>query len=264
MTTEAKRESKRLWRLNNRDKVLAEKKRYREKHKAQIRASEQAYYFANKPKRLALGRKWALANPEKSRKASRECAQRWRAANPELMRERGKLFMRKRMARVRATETPEQKEIRMQRERERHRIFRLAHPEKIIEFAERYRSTHRAERLKASRLYSIQNKERLAEKQRRYRRANPHIHSNQKHRRRAKELSATVEDCSPRIKELRQATTCHWCSKSFGKDRVFSVDHVIPLSRGGQHRGNNLVASCRSCNSRKHDKLPNEWLREVA
>jgi 5-methylcytosine-specific restriction endonuclease McrA len=37
-----------------------------------------------------------------------------------------------------------------------------------------------------------------------------------------------------------------------------SVDHVIPRSRGGQHRWDNVVAACRRCNSRKENRLPHE------
>ena len=37
-----------------------------------------------------------------------------------------------------------------------------------------------------------------------------------------------------------------------------NVDHVIPRSRGGPHRWDNVVASCRSCNSRKRDRLLSE------
>ena len=37
-----------------------------------------------------------------------------------------------------------------------------------------------------------------------------------------------------------------------------SVDHVIPRSRGGKHVWDNVVASCRSCNSRKEDRLLSE------
>jgi 5-methylcytosine-specific restriction endonuclease McrA len=33
---------------------------------------------------------------------------------------------------------------------------------------------------------------------------------------------------------------------------------VLPRSRGGPHTWENVVASCRACNSRKEDRLPNE------
>jgi 5-methylcytosine-specific restriction endonuclease McrA len=34
-----------------------------------------------------------------------------------------------------------------------------------------------------------------------------------------------------------------------------TVDHVVPVSRGGTASMENLVVACRSCNSRKGDKI---------
>lgn len=40
-----------------------------------------------------------------------------------------------------------------------------------------------------------------------------------------------------------------------------SVDHRIPLSRGGAHWPSNIVPCCRRCNSAKGKKKPSEWER---
>jgi len=39
-----------------------------------------------------------------------------------------------------------------------------------------------------------------------------------------------------------------------------TLDHVIPQSRGGSHESDNLVCACASCNSRKRNRTPEEWL----
>lgn len=44
---------------------------------------------------------------------------------------------------------------------------------------------------------------------------------------------------------------CAYCKKPFTKKRPSTIDHVIPLSRGGQHTISNLVLACKSCNSHK-------------
>lgn len=46
---------------------------------------------------------------------------------------------------------------------------------------------------------------------------------------------------------------CQYCG-----GRAESIDHVIPRSRGGSHIWENVVASCRKCNSKKENKLPEE------
>ena len=51
----------------------------------------------------------------------------------------------------------------------------------------------------------------------------------------------------------RDGHRCQYCSRS-----AENIDHVVPRSRGGTHTWDNVVASCRSCNARKEDRLPRE------
>lgn len=51
----------------------------------------------------------------------------------------------------------------------------------------------------------------------------------------------------------RDGHRCQYC----GADAE-NIDHVMPRSRGGPHSWENVVASCRSCNSRKENRTPNE------
>jgi 5-methylcytosine-specific restriction endonuclease McrA len=62
------------------------------------------------------------------------------------------------------------------------------------------------------------------------------------------------------IKEfISKASSCYWCNENFSETLKPTIDHFIPLSRGGKHEVENLVHSCRFCNSRKNNKLPNEF-----
>ena len=80
--------------------------------------------------------------------------------------------------------------------------------------------------------------------------------------RRAMKMGAGSVDCSNKIAELRKEKKCHWCSGRI-TPKNFTVDHVIPLIRGGLHAPENLVAACRSCNCSKNRRLPNEWKPEL-
>jgi 5-methylcytosine-specific restriction endonuclease McrA len=51
---------------------------------------------------------------------------------------------------------------------------------------------------------------------------------------------------------------CAYCGNRLTRS-TRSVDHVIPLERGGAHSRWNLVPACRICNSSKHDSLPYTW-----
>lgn len=51
---------------------------------------------------------------------------------------------------------------------------------------------------------------------------------------------------------------CHYCKRKFEPDGL-TMDHIIPLVRGGKSERNNLVPCCRECNSKKKFLLPAEW-----
>lgn len=54
---------------------------------------------------------------------------------------------------------------------------------------------------------------------------------------------------------MRAAGRCAYC----GQRRDLTMDHVVPLARGGIHGIGNVVAACGSCNSSKNDRLLIEW-----
>lgn len=54
---------------------------------------------------------------------------------------------------------------------------------------------------------------------------------------------------------LRDRHTCIYCGSRTG---AMTIDHVIPLSRGGKTDFDNCVACCAPCNRRKGDRTPRE------
>lgn len=64
-------------------------------------------------------------------------------------------------------------------------------------------------------------------------------------------------NCNRRNVVWRDKNICQYCGNKF----IFSeltMDHVIPKSRGGEKTWNNIVASCKKCNSKKGDRTPEE------
>lgn len=51
--------------------------------------------------------------------------------------------------------------------------------------------------------------------------------------------------------------TCAYCGKDMGDSP--SLEHLTPVSRGGDNQRYNLVYACKSCNSKKHDKTLEEY-----
>lgn len=52
--------------------------------------------------------------------------------------------------------------------------------------------------------------------------------------------------------------TCYYCGETFPPDEL-TMDHKIPLSRGGLSEKINLVPACKECNNNKKYLLPVEW-----
>jgi 5-methylcytosine-specific restriction protein A len=51
---------------------------------------------------------------------------------------------------------------------------------------------------------------------------------------------------------------CHYCGRRVPPGEL-TMDHVIPLGRGGSSDRMNIVAACKECNNKKKYLLPTEW-----
>ncbi len=82
--------------------------------------------------------------------------------------------------------------------------------------------------------------------------------------------SADIQREKNRARELRRSAwwkrkrasgVCHYCQQKFSPTEL-TMDHLIPLVRGGKSTKGNLVAACKTCNSKKKYALPWEWEME--
>ncbi|MFQ5485813.1 MAG: HNH endonuclease [Desulfobacterales bacterium] len=51
---------------------------------------------------------------------------------------------------------------------------------------------------------------------------------------------------------------CHYCKRAFAPAKL-TMDHIVPISRGGRSTKGNVVPSCKECNNKKRYLLPMEW-----
>jgi len=51
---------------------------------------------------------------------------------------------------------------------------------------------------------------------------------------------------------------CHYCQRQFPPSEL-TMDHIVPLIRGGKTTKGNVVAVCKECNNKKKYLLPMEW-----
>ena len=55
----------------------------------------------------------------------------------------------------------------------------------------------------------------------------------------------------------RDEYQCQYCALVFKRDEL-TLDHVLPISRGGKTNWTNIVTACSSCNFKKGNKTPDE------
>ncbi|MBJ6799120.1 HNH endonuclease [Geomonas propionica] len=56
---------------------------------------------------------------------------------------------------------------------------------------------------------------------------------------------------------------CHWCLGKFPPAEL-SMDHIVPVIRGGKSAKGNVVPCCKECNNKKKHMLPIEWQEYLA
>lgn len=76
---------------------------------------------------------------------------------------------------------------------------------------------------------------------------------NKRHKRRDAKGGSTIYIQEWRDLLAKYKNKCHWCEKKFKK---LTMDHYVPLSKGGSHSIENIVPSCLSCNCSKQDSDP--------
>ena len=60
--------------------------------------------------------------------------------------------------------------------------------------------------------------------------------------------------------ELKGRNVCEYCGKTF-LDEDMTLDHMIPQERGGPTITNNLVPSCKECNSKKSNMTAEQYIK---
>ncbi len=63
---------------------------------------------------------------------------------------------------------------------------------------------------------------------------------------------------SPWWKRRRSSGRCHWCGTVVAPDAL-TMDHIVPLVRGGRSTRGNVVPACKPCNDEKKHALAFEW-----
>lgn len=157
-----------------------------------------------------------------------------------------------------------------------------AHPEQFNEASARWRANHReAERQRVAAWRAV-NREKARESSKRWAQENPEkvqaiyarrksnnpnqwnewAHANPervqviRHRRRARRLAVPVNDLTAQQWKAIKAHYKQRCVYCGEKSKRLTQDHITPLAQGGSHTAQNVVPSCKPCNSKKGTRGP--------
>lgn len=129
--------------------------------------------------------------------------------------------------------------------KEQRRKRYLANREQILQERKDYYLTHRDDILAYKRKYQSEHPDKIA-----------NIHA-----RRVARIGAATITKDQWLSVMRESEwCCVYCGTVLGI-KTRTLDHVVPLTRGGPHLRDNLVAACRHCNDSKNNRMPHEWLQ---
>ena len=60
---------------------------------------------------------------------------------------------------------------------------------------------------------------------------------------------------------VQQSGRCAYCRTSI--KRGYEIDHIVPITKGGSNWPRNIQLTCESCNSRKSNKQPEQFARDL-
>ena len=180
---------------------------------------------------------------------------------------------RKRLAyqRMRDAETQEQHAARLARQNLANKRYRATHPHRP------YKCRPREQVVAARRRFYFKNRQRVLAKQAFYYARNRERILSENRKRYATEVTYRAKlqlSGHQRRKFLRESDlslaqwlavyrfyegNCVYCGRAAN-----TMDHILPLSRGGTHTVDNVTPACKSCNSRKRTRTPTEWYRAQA
>ena len=135
--------------------------------------------------------------------------------------------------------------------------WKKANPKKLLTEEEQEKVKQRAKE------YYEKNKDKIKQAAKEYRKTEKGIENGKMSKALYYGRKKATNDGTITVETLRQLreqqfNACKYCGTSFITlpDRQIHLDHIIPVSKGGQHSLTNVVWSCARCNQHKSSTMP--------
>lgn len=137
---------------------------------------------------------------------------------------------------------------------------REENPEHFREICRKSYQSHRQVTINRTTKYLQEHPEVRLKSQRNYRKNHPELRGKYDRERRLRKFNAlgnhTYEQWIARIEFY--GWRCKYCKVQLD-EKSLTMDHIIPLNKGGSNWASNLAPACKPCNSSKQDKKLNEF-----
>jgi 5-methylcytosine-specific restriction endonuclease McrA len=177
---------------------------------------------------------WYLANKKHKLKKTRE----WEAKNPE------KVKLQQAKQRTRRKEKEKQNPILRKRNKERNKVYRTRYRNKNLEKVQKWNKDYAIKHKEKINLYNKGWRERNKDKWNMINRIT-------KHKRRA---LGSINSTEWIAKVAMLENKCQGCFKTEPEIKI-TIDHIVPVSRGGTNHIDNLQPLCMQCNRFKGNKI---------
>lgn len=181
----------------------------------------------------------------KKEKAKKSC-KKWRAKNKEYTKEYDRKYYIKNK----------------KKKRENEKKYNSRNKERLRKYKKKYRENLKNKNIaqEYQKKYQIKNKERLKKYVSYWAKTDKGkiICKKINHKRNALLKNSLFDLTKKDIEKIfKRDVVCVYCN-SFNK---LSLDHIIPVSNGGDTTFNNIVLACKSCNSSKNNKDVFKWCK---
>lgn len=217
--------------------ILEKHRLWREANRDRHREMTRDWYYRNKERVAETGKQWRHINLDKCREFCRryrmnhpERVNSWARANPERYKNLTRQWEIKNRDRRLAT----------------HKAWRKKNPEKASRWIRENKDAHRH----MVRQYYQRNRDLAKKRNILWRQDNIELWRSYGRNRRARKLNAEGTYSSSEWIDLCTKTG-HRCLSCGAQGILLTVDHIIPLSKGGSNSISNLQPLCKACNSSK-------------
>lgn len=225
-------EYKKEWSVKNKDRIVKEKKIYREKHKERITKNNRLAYHQNKEKYDIVKKKYYESNKEKVK----EYQATYYQENKDKANQSSKRFYednKDRMLYIQKLAYLENKDYILKRNKD----YQVKNKDKVRACRKEWASSKSGKIAKKVSSHLRNTKMRITN-------------------------DNTITKTSLALLLSKQNDKCYYCGTHLDFNIKFSVhlDHYIPISKGGAHSIDNVVFSCKMCNLKKSDSMPETFL----